>query len=103
MLPVEFAQYAVIAVGAISALSVVSAIARRIAGPSQGRARLGALAMMGREPESGQELEALRDEVDKLRAELASRGGEIDEIQNRLDFAERMLAQVREKPALPGA
>ena len=103
MLPVEFAQYAFVAVAAVSALSVVSAIARRIAGP---RSRTGAiLAARAMSSQAGGDVDALRDEVDQLRAEvgqLRERSGEIDDIQNRLDFAERLLAQVREKPGLPG-
>ena len=49
--------------------------------------------------------EALREEIDHLRAEVAdlrARSAEIDDVQNRLDFAERLLAQVRAKHALPG-
>ncbi len=37
--------------------------------------------------------DSLADEVDQLRQELA-------EVQERLDFAERTLAQVRSRPAL---
>ena len=51
-------------------------------------------------------LRALQHEVDDLRAELdAVRGrlGEVDELHNRLEFAERVLAAQREKPALPAA
>ncbi len=53
-----------------------------------------------------QDVDALREEVEQLRAEVAQlkeRNAELDDIHNRLDFAERLLAQVREKPALPGA
>ena len=52
----------------------------------------------------GQELDALRDEVEHLRAELDgmhARLGELDELHGRVDFAERMLAQVKEKGGLP--
>ncbi len=42
------------------------------------------------------EMEALHGEVAELRREL-------DEVQNRLDFTERMLAQAREKGLLGGA
>lgn len=51
------------------------------------------------------EVDALRDEVEALRAEqdgMRDRLTQLDEIQNRLDFAERMLAQGKDKPALPG-
>jgi hypothetical protein len=46
------------------------------------------------------EVEAMRDELAQLRAEvddLHGRVAPVDEIQNRLDFAERMLAQARER------
>ncbi len=92
----------------LGSLTLVTAIARRIAGP-YGRSRLAADALrhtlIGSDAGSHRALEELRDEVDHLRAEvsdLRSRSGELDDVQNRLDFAERMLAQVREKNALPG-
>lgn len=53
---------------------------------------------------AARELDALRDEVAQLRGELDemhARMGDVEEIQNRLDFAERMIAQLR-KPSLPG-
>ena len=69
------------------------AIAKRIAGPVDRAA--------------SHDVQALRDEVDQLRAELESMqgrvGAQLDEIQERLDFAERMLAQARTRGALPGA
>ncbi len=49
------------------------------------------------------EVEALRDEVAQLRAELdgmQGRLGDVDELQNRLDFAERLLGQARERGLL---
>ena len=51
------------------------------------------------------DVDALRDEVDQLRTEVAQlreRSAELDDVQNRLDFAERLLAQVRDKTILPG-
>ena len=51
------------------------------------------------------EVDAMRDEIDQLKGELDAMHGrlqDVDDIQNRLDFAERMLAQVREKQSLPG-
>ncbi len=42
-------------------------------------------------------------EVDALREELQGLRGEVGELQERLDFAERLLAQAREKGQLgPG-
>ncbi len=46
------------------------------------------------------ELDAVRDEVAQLRSELDdvhARLAGMDELQNRVDFAERMLAQQREQ------
>ena len=50
------------------------------------------------------EVDALGEEVEHLRVELEAMHGrvrEVDEIQNRLDFAERMLTQLKERSALP--
>jgi hypothetical protein len=93
----------------LGSLTLVTAIARRIAGP-YGRRGLGPETVLGVHMAAGgadakRAVEDLREEVEQLRAEVAdlrSRAGELDEVQNRLDFAERMLAQVREKNALPG-
>jgi hypothetical protein len=60
---------------------------------------------IGGEPPA--DVKALREEVDALRAELADaverQAAQLEEAHSRLDFAERMLAQVRERGALPGA
>jgi len=48
---------------------------------------------------------ALRDEVADLRAEVDNMRGrmaQLDEMQERLDFAERVLAQAKARDALPG-
>ena len=69
---------------------IAKAVAKRIAGGGA----------------AGREVDALHDEVEELRGELGSmraRLQSMDEMETRLDFAERMLAQVREKPALPGS
>lgn len=69
------------------ALTLARAFAKRIAGGAGG----------------SREVEALRDEVGQLRAEvdeLHGRVAPLDEIQNRLDFAERLLAQARDRGAL---
>ena len=76
------------AVGAIG-LTLAKAVGQRIAGGGPQR----------------HELDALREETEQLRAELdavQARLGQVDEIQSRLDFAERVLAQGRAKDALPG-
>jgi hypothetical protein len=47
----------------------------------------------------------LRDEVERQREELDAvheRLAQVDELQNRVDFAERVLAQAQQKNALPG-
>ncbi len=49
------------------------------------------------------EFEVLREEVAQLRVEVEGvqdRLRNVDEIENRLDFAERMLAQVKERGLL---
>ena len=88
-------------------MSIIGAIARRIAGSGSRRLKLesGANGMMGlhvgdTDPGAQQavaqlaaELEAVRDEVTGLRREL-------DEAQNRLDFTERLLGQVKERGLL---
>jgi hypothetical protein len=66
---------------------IAKAVAKRIGGGS-----------------GGHEVDALRDEVESLRGELDAIHGrlrEVDEIQSRLDFAERVLAQ-KDKNVLPG-
>jgi len=47
---------------------------------------------------------AYRAAIDRLRSDVAHTGRppELDDIQNRLDFAERVLAQVKARDALPG-
>ena len=44
------------------------------------------------------QMQEIRDEVEGLHGRLA----DVDDIQNRLDFAERLLAQIKGKAALPG-
>jgi hypothetical protein len=66
------------------------AIARRIGGASA----------------DADETAALRDEVADLRHELDqvhSRMAQLDQVQERLDFAERVMAQGKDRGALPGA
>ncbi|HVO34980.1 MAG TPA: hypothetical protein VMT21_05395 [Gemmatimonadales bacterium] len=78
---------AMVALVGVSILTLAKAFAKRIAGGSAG----------------SREIEALRDEVAQLRSEvdeLQGRVAPVDEIQNRLDFAERLLAQARERGLL---
>jgi chromosome segregation ATPase len=62
------------------------AIARRIGGEER---------QSGTPADVVAELEGLREEIATLRQEL-------DEVHNRLDFAERVLAQAKTRDALPG-
>ena len=106
-------QFVAVGTSAIAALTLVAAIARRIAGPSAlGHGRLASgpgLVIGAHMGDAGanavQAVAQLREEVETLRAEvdgLQGRLAELDDVQNRLDFAERMLAQARDKGALPG-
>jgi len=49
----------------------------------------------GQSPESSREIDDLRAEVEHVRRELG-------EVQERLDFAERLLARTSEREKLPG-
>jgi hypothetical protein len=49
----------------------------------------------GMDGETGAEIEALRQEVGELRRDLG-------DVQERLDFAERLLSQTRDPERLPG-
>ena len=80
----------------ISVIALVIGVAKRIGGGGAGAARAVA--------ELHEEVERLRGEVDGLRndVEHISRPPELEEIQNRLDFAERALALMKARDALPG-
>lgn len=85
LVPVVF--FAMIAFIGVSFSPLGRALARRISGETraiEGAARDAA------------EMDALQGEVADLRREL-------DEVHNRLDFTERMLAQARDKGLLGGA
>jgi ubiquinone biosynthesis protein UbiJ len=75
--------FTVVGVLGVSFSPLGRALARRITGES-------------RPPRNDAEMDALQGEVAQLRREL-------DEVQNRLDFSERLLAQVKERglPAAP--
>ena len=103
---IEIIRIIVVAAIAMGGLSIVSAIARRISGPYGRRFRSRQMMMgLGDGGADPAELEALKEEVGRLKAELESVHGrlaDIDEIQNRLDFTERVIGQMKNKPALPG-
>jgi hypothetical protein len=52
---------------------------------------------MGTQPDPG-----LLNEVDELRNEVHQLRGELSEVQERLDFTERLLAQKGDRHQLPG-
>lgn len=59
----------------------------------------------GRQAGGGRELAELRAAVDALRAEIAEhqdRGQRLAELEERVDFAERLLARQSAQPRLPG-
>jgi uncharacterized protein YlxW (UPF0749 family) len=53
---------------------------------------------MGTQPDPG-----LLNEVDELRHEVQQLRGELTEVQERLDFTERLLTNQHDRPQLPGA
>jgi hypothetical protein len=58
------------------------------------------------ESELVREIQGLRDDIEALRADVADshrRLAELDDVQNRLDFAERVIAQGKDRGALPGS
>lgn len=84
-------------VGGLSVLAFAVAGAKRFAlGPSGGGARA--------VRELAEEVDQLRAEVERLRTDVEQtrRPPELEEIQNRLDFAERLLGQMKARDALPG-
>jgi len=82
--------------GGLSVLAFAIAAAKRFAAGGVGGAR--------DVRELHEEVELLRGEIDRLRNDIEhpSRPPELDDIQNRLDFAERVLAQMKARDALPG-
>jgi len=85
--PESVGMLAMVALVGVSILTLAKAFAKRVAGGAS----------------DAREIEALRDEVAQLRADfeaMQARLADVDEIQNRLDFAERLLAQARERGQL---
>ena len=76
--------FGIMGVVGLSFSPVGRALARRLGGDKGDHAESAALA----------EVDALREEMQALR-------GEVGEMQERLDFAERLLAQVRTQGKLP--
>ncbi len=85
LVPIAF--FAMVAFVGVSFSPLGRALARRISGETR--------AIEG----------AARDtaEMDALQGEVADLRRELDEVHNRLDFNERMLAQARDKGLLGGA
>lgn len=87
---IPIALFNILGLVAIAFSPIGKAIARRIG---------------GKETESG-DLEDVRAELTELRERLADTearlGGEMDEVHNRLDFAERVIGQQKPGHALPG-
>jgi hypothetical protein len=96
----ETAMKALVVVGGATVIFGLVAAALRLAlgRPSRGRQWLEAAIQQRmqqrRDPATDQELAALRETVEHL-------GGDVAELQERLDFTERVLAQQRERQALP--
>ncbi len=62
---------------------------------------LGNRIMHGKTPPAGIPMTVDTERVDQLSGEVAALRNQLYETQERLDFTERMLAQAREKGALP--
>ena len=86
----------VVALGALGiAIGIFASAIRLVVGrPSRSRLWLENMVQQRHDPAVAQELAELRQTVERL-------GGDVAELQERLDFTERMLAQQRERQALP--
>ena len=85
---------ALLAGGSIALSLFASAIRVALGRPSRGRLMLERVMRQRHDPAADQDVAELRQTVERL-------SGEVAELQERLDFAERMLAQQRERQALP--
>jgi hypothetical protein len=87
-------------VAAIGSLTVLGAVVRKVLGPRHARRALGG-AFGDTDPGARDAVAQLASEVDALRDEVAGLRRDLDEAQNRIDFAERVLAQARTQGRLP--
>ena len=85
---------------AIGSLTVLGAVVRRVFGDRRQRMLFGAH-LADTDPGPSQAVERLAGEVEALRDEVAGFRRELDEAQNRIDFAERLLSQARTQGKLP--
>ena len=91
----ETAMKVVVVIGSLSLVSLVMGLARKFFGLRRpGRSEFLRELRHGRDPTADAELTELRQTVERLT-------GDVAELQERLDFTERMLAQQRERQALP--
>jgi hypothetical protein len=92
----ETAMKVVVVIGSLGVLSLVMGLARKFFGLRRPGPQDWLREMTrGRDRAADGELDELRRTVERL-------NGDVAELHERLDFAERMLAQQRERPALPG-
>ena len=91
--PGNFAQYVFTIVVAFGGTAIAVAVARRIF--AGGRRALGPGDGSGAE-----EVRRLASDLDAQRLTVSEMRRELDEVHNRLDFAERLLAQGRERARL---
>ena len=94
--PGNFAQYVFTIVVAFGGTAIAVAVARRIL--AGGRRALGPGDGSGAE-----EVRRLASDLDQQRLTVAEMRRELDEVHNRLDFAERLLAQSKERGLLNAA
>lgn len=91
----ETAMKVVVVIGSVSVLSLVMGLARKFLGLRRpGASEFLREIRRGRDPAADAEVGELRQTVERL-------SGDVAELQERLDFAERVLAQQRERQALP--
>ncbi|MGA2383718.1 MAG: hypothetical protein ABSG61_09830 [Gemmatimonadales bacterium] len=81
-------------------MAIITGVARRILDKRFGPSRTAAGVHLGGDPEAAEALRQVTAEVDAMRDEIAGLRRELDEAQNRLDFTERLLGQVKERGLL---